>query len=304
MTMPTRLGARVLQAHTATERRRGRCPCRTARRSDRRHRRCRRRRVLPRGGPATRRRPTGRPVTTRFPSVVVPGTMRTPRRPTEGAAAPGPLSRVATSRRAKGSRRRRTPSLVDRDRRTGRPEWPRGNKNQSYAQDQRTQKGYVSTQQGSLIADHRTIAVTIKRKDLPGLATISSTGKLFRSLVERTGAKVRTAAGRARCKNLPKSVGTVPSAQGGACLQATTFPSARARQGGFVRRSVESGGKRTRPQRQRRVPANRTSSPSLDAGVFEDWASTGNQPSHVAQPNNYQHRRANARNKGRCRSCS
>jgi hypothetical protein len=60
-----------------------------------------------------------------------------------------------------------------------------------------------------LIEDHRTFAVTIKRKDLPGLATISSTGKLFRSLVERTGAKVRTAAGRARCKNLPKPVGTV-----------------------------------------------------------------------------------------------
>jgi hypothetical protein len=96
-----------------------------------------------------------------------------------------------------------------KNRRRRRPEWPRGNKNQSYAQDQRTQKGYVSTQQGSLIADHRTIAVTIKRKDLPGLATISSTGKLFRSLVERTGAKVRTAAGRARCKNLPKPVGTV-----------------------------------------------------------------------------------------------
>jgi hypothetical protein len=36
-----------------------------------------------------------------------------------------------------------------KNRRRRRPEWPRGNKNQSYAQDQRTQKGYVPTQQGS-----------------------------------------------------------------------------------------------------------------------------------------------------------
>jgi hypothetical protein len=198
----TRSGFRVLGAVTASERHRG-CP--------RRHRR---RGALPRGGLATRRRRTGRDTgghtATRSANGVAQATARMPRRSMEGRLLP----RVATRRRAGGSRQRRTASLVERDRRTGSGAGCNGRTGTGTTDKirrcsrrivaARSRRGFEARSGHHRRAITKTITgllATQCRFFLPNMALLI-TGD------HRTAGRTRTIAVRIKCKNLPRLAAT------------------------------------------------------------------------------------------------